>query len=113
LLRWWGYDVRVAYDGVTGMELARNYQPDYLLSDIGLPRMDGYLLAQRLRSQPSLNQTRLIAVTAYGDRHHLQRAKEAGFDDCLIKPVNPLDLERLLRETVEERKAKWAGSFSI
>ena len=99
LLKNWGYDVRVAHDGVTGMEIAKKYRPDCLLSDIGLPRMDGYLLAKKLRSQAS-PPLKLIAVTAYGDEQHLRRAKQAGFEHYLVKPVNPVDLEQVLAKIV-------------
>ena len=80
LLRVWGFDVRVTYSGKEGLEVARSYQPDCVLSDIGLPEMDGYHLADEFRQDEALKQTPLIAITAYSD---VARAKAAGFDEHL------------------------------
>jgi CheY-like chemotaxis protein len=96
LLRLWGYDCRVAYDGTSGLEAARAYRPDCLLLDIGMPGMDGYSLARRVRQQPELAEAKLIAVTAFSDAAHLRRAREAGFDHHFVKPADPLELGRLL-----------------
>jgi CheY-like chemotaxis protein len=96
LLRAWGYDFRVAYDGATGLETARTYHPDCLLLDIAMPRMDGYTLAQRVRQLPGQREAKLVALTAFSDEAHAQRAREAGFDYRLIKPADPIEVERLL-----------------
>jgi len=96
LLVVWGYDYRVAYDGPTGLALAQSYQPDCLLLDIGLPGMDGYTLARRIREQPGLEGAKLVALTAYSDEAHTRRAQEAGFDYRLTKPADPSEIERLL-----------------
>jgi CheY-like chemotaxis protein len=94
LLRLWGFDARVTYDGSEAIEAAREYRPDCLLSDIGLPGIDGYTLAERLRQDESLQGMTLIALTAYSDA---QRAKEAGFDHHLRKPIDPDILEEIVR----------------
>jgi CheY-like chemotaxis protein len=97
LAQLWGYEVRVAYDGESGLEVARAFRPDCLLLDIGMPRLDGCTLARRIRGEPELAGARLIAVTAYGMDEYRQRIEEAGFDHCLIKPVDPDEIERLVK----------------
>ena len=85
-LRSLGYAVAVAYDGPSGLELARSFQPAVGLLDIGLPAMDGYELATRLRAELP-NGVRLAAITGYGQQPERDKAKAAGFDEHLIKPV--------------------------
>jgi CheY-like chemotaxis protein/anti-sigma regulatory factor (Ser/Thr protein kinase) len=89
-----GYSVATAYDGVDGLSTAGDFHPDICLLDIGLPRMDGYELARRLRDSNQFpSELRLIAITGYGQAADRQRAVDAGFDAHLTKPV---DLESLL-----------------
>ena len=95
-----GHDVQVANDGPSGLARAKQYRPDIALLDIGLPQMNGYELAQRMRAEPSLEGTLLVAVTGYGQMHDRARASAAGFDHHLVKPVEFGALQRLLRETV-------------
>ena len=97
LLKLWGHETRVAYDGAAGLEAARQYLPDCLLLDIDMPRLDGYALARQVRQQPGLERATLVAVTAYSDEAHRQRAQEAGFDHHLTKPADPRRLEGILR----------------
>jgi signal transduction histidine kinase/DNA-binding response OmpR family regulator len=83
-----GHEVRVAHDGLEALALARAFRPDVCLLDIGLPVMDGYELAQRLRSQAELPEgVRMVAITGYGRDADRRRSKEAGFDAHLVKPV--------------------------
>ncbi len=91
-----GHQVRMAHNGVEGVERAREQVPDVVLCDLGLPKMDGYQVAQTLRGDPALASTRLIAVSGYGREEDRQRSEAAGFDLHLTKPVDPLDLQRLL-----------------
>ncbi len=91
-----GHRVRLAYTGVEGVELAKTEPPDVVLCDLGLPEMDGYQVAQTLRQDPALNAIRMIAVSGYGQEEDRQRSEAAGFDLHLTKPVDPLDLQRLL-----------------
>ncbi len=93
LLEMTGFVTHVAYDGPTALEAAPAFRPDVALLDIGLPIMDGYELAAKLRAQALLRGTRLIALTGYGQESDRRRAQEAGFDFHLVKPVN---LEQLL-----------------
>ena len=95
-----GHEVRVAGDGAGGLALARQYEPDVALLDIGLPNMDGYELARRMREEPALEGTLLVAVTGYGQMHDRARASASGFNHHLVKPVEFSALQRLLQETV-------------
>jgi CheY-like chemotaxis protein len=95
LLKVKGYEVQTAYDGVAALERARVIQPDVVLLDIGLPRMDGYEVARRLRQEGG-RQAVLVALTGYGTNEDLQRSREAGFDHHLIKPVELDALDELL-----------------
>jgi CheY-like chemotaxis protein len=97
LARLWGCDARTAYDGHSGLAVARDFRPDCLVLDIGMPGIDGYALARRLRGDPSLAKTKLVALTAYGSDEDRRQALAAGFDHHLTKPANPEDLERLIR----------------
>jgi signal transduction histidine kinase len=96
LLRIMGHEVRIAYDGPTALEAARAYRPDLVLLDIGLPGMHGYEVAQRIRHEPKLRKVILAAVTGWGQEEDRRRAREAGFDHHVTKPLNRATLERLL-----------------
>jgi CheY-like chemotaxis protein len=101
LVRMWGHDVRVAYDGSRLLETAAAFRPDAILLDIGLPHVDGYCLARQLRQQPDLQGILLVAVTGYADAEHRELSEEAGFDHYLVKPVDPDQLQGLLRALAE------------
>jgi CheY-like chemotaxis protein len=77
--------------------MADEYVPDVALLDIGLPAMDGYELARRLREKPAWGEVRLIAVTGYGQSSDRKRSLEAGFDHHLVKPVDIRQLTGLLQ----------------
>jgi CheY-like chemotaxis protein len=96
LLQVSGHEVRVAYSGQDALETAVEYQPDIILLDIGLPGMDGYEVARRLRAHPQLREVKLIAVTGYGQDADRLQSQEAGFDYHLVKPVDAQKLEELL-----------------
>ncbi len=93
MLECWGYRVEVARDGLQGLEKSITLAPDVVLSDIGLPKLDGYELARRVRLARGEN-VLLIALTGYTD---VRRSLEAGFDIHLIKPVDPEELAGVLR----------------
>jgi CheY-like chemotaxis protein len=99
-----GHQARAVYDGETALRVAREFAPDCLFLDIGMPRMDGYTLARELRSVPELETVTLIALTAYSSDNHLNRAGEAGFDYFLTKPADPGDLERVFRMLAQALK---------
>lgn len=98
LLRLKGHDVQIAYDGPTGLALALETAPECVLVDIGLPGMDGYEVAKRLRSHERSGRTVLIALTGYGQQEDRARSRQAGFDHHLVKPVAHNVLEDVLRE---------------
>jgi len=84
-----GHQVRVAFEATQALEIARVFRPDIALLDIGMPGMDGYELAARMRAAPETRHTFLIAVTGYGQAEDRDRSSRAGFDRHLIKPVEP------------------------
>ncbi|HEX6265538.1 MAG TPA: PAS domain S-box protein [Burkholderiales bacterium] len=93
-----GHQVRMASDGVAGLALAREYKPDYLLLDIGLPRLSGYDIAASLRADPAMKGTTIVAITGYGQIHDRMRTAAVGFDHHLTKPVEFSALQELLRK---------------
>jgi PAS domain S-box-containing protein len=97
-LRLAGHDVRTAYDGPAAVEVASTFRPEVILLDIGLPGMNGYEVAQHLREQPWGQTTILVAVTGWGQEEDKRRAREAGIEHHLTKPVIPGVLQRLLAE---------------
>jgi CheY-like chemotaxis protein len=96
LLELYGYEATIAYTGPDGVKVAEQWQPDVVLCDIGLPGLDGYGVASRLRQNPSTAKARLIAVTAYGAEDDKQRSQEVRFDAHLVKPVDPNALQGVL-----------------
>jgi CheY-like chemotaxis protein len=96
LLNVLGNDVRTAGDGWRAVEVAGEYRPDLVFLDIGLPGMDGYAVARKLRALPALGGSVLVAVTGYGSWGDRQRSEEAGFYDHMVKPVEFATLEELL-----------------
>jgi CheY-like chemotaxis protein len=94
-----GHEVRIATDGPSGLALARDFKPDFLLLDIGLPRLNGYEIAREVRDDPALGKVTIIAVTGYGQAEDRARATAAGFDYHLTKPVEFQSLQRLFRAT--------------
>jgi CheY-like chemotaxis protein len=91
-----GHEVREARDGASGLALAAEARPDVALIDIGLPDLDGYEVARRLRAAPGGRRIGLIAITGYGQREDQRRAYEAGFDAHLTKPVAPERLKQVM-----------------
>jgi PAS domain S-box-containing protein len=96
LLRLLGHEVHEATEGATAVRLALALKPDLVLVDVGLPGMDGYEVARRLRHAADGTPLRLVAVTGYGQPEDRARALAAGFDRHLVKPVDPAAIERLL-----------------
>jgi signal transduction histidine kinase/DNA-binding response OmpR family regulator len=96
MLRSCGHHLSLAHDGPTALEVALADPPDVVLLDIGLPGMDGYEVARRLRERDGPTPILLVALTGYGQEDDLRRSQEAGFDHHLVKPVDPLTLSELL-----------------
>jgi PAS domain S-box-containing protein len=98
LLRSLGHETRVVHDGDAALKLAPRFRPDVVLLDIGMPGLDGYEVARRLRATRKGAALRIIAVTGWGAEADRQKSKEAGFDLHLVKPVEPNELARVLDE---------------
>jgi CheY-like chemotaxis protein len=90
-----GDSVSVAAEGFQGLAMALDLKPDLVLCDIGIPGIDGFEVARRLRSHPDLARTRLVALTGYALPEDVAKAREAGFDEHLAKPFDPAALRRL------------------
>jgi CheY-like chemotaxis protein len=97
-----GYDVRVAYSGLDGVQVAEEWPPDYVLCDIGLPGLDGYGVAQALRQYPATSRAHLVAITAYGSEEARRLGREAGFERHFVKPVDADELLGLLAAAGEQ-----------
>lgn len=95
-----GHTVRVAYDGPSALALLEVFLPQLALLDLGLPVMDGYELARRLRADARLGGVCLVAVTGYGERKDREASQAAGFDEHLVKPVNLPDIERVIQKLI-------------
>jgi signal transduction histidine kinase/ActR/RegA family two-component response regulator len=98
-----GTQVAVAYDGAQALVLIEEETPDVVLMDIGMPVMDGYEVARRIRSTPGGERFRLVALTGWGQADDKQRALETGFDEHLTKPVDPAVLAELLASGAARR----------
>ncbi len=96
LLRATGNDVRTAYDGLEAVQAASEFRPEVVLLDIGLPKIDGHEVAQRIRKEPWGRQMCLIAVTGWSDETDRARSRAAGFDHHLVKPLDTGHLAQLL-----------------
>jgi signal transduction histidine kinase len=96
LLQLMGHEVRTAYDGLEAVTAAGSFAPDLVLLDIGLPKLNGYEAARRIREQPGGRDMTLIAVTGWGQDEDQRRSREAGFNLHITKPLDPAILERLL-----------------
>jgi signal transduction histidine kinase/DNA-binding response OmpR family regulator len=96
LLRLTGHQVETALDGATALKAARDYRPEVIFLDIGLPETDGYEIAKLMRQDRDLAKVTLIAMTGYGQEEDRRKAQEAGFDGHMVKPADPVDVEKLL-----------------
>lgn len=96
LLRLQGHEVQVANDGATALEIASLFKPELIFLDIGMPGLDGYEVARRIRRTPGLDGTVLAALTGWGQQEDRRRSAEAGFDHHLVKPPDPQAIEDLV-----------------
>jgi CheY-like chemotaxis protein len=97
----------LAHDGLSALEVACAFRPQVVLCDIGMPGIDGHEVATRLRAQPEFKQTRIIALSGYGQEEDRRRSKEVGFDYHLTKPVEPEALEALLDSLRSDGRTSW------
>ncbi len=96
MLKLMGNDVSTANNGLDAVQIAAVFQPDVILLDIGMPRMNGYEACSRIRAQTWSENVVLIALTGWGQDEDRRRSREAGFDHHLVKPVDPVVLEQFL-----------------
>jgi CheY-like chemotaxis protein len=96
LVRDMGHKIQYAINGFAALTLAQQFKPEIVLLDLGLPGMDGFEVCGRLQHEPGLPRPRIIAVTAYGRDEHRARARAAGCETYLVKPVNPQTLFEVL-----------------
>jgi len=95
-----GHMVRTAHDGHAALTAAADFAPQVILLDIGLPKLDGYRVAEQIRQELHLQSVCLIAVTGFGRAEDMRSAYDAGFDHFLLKPVDPTQLLAILKSLV-------------
>jgi PAS domain S-box-containing protein len=98
LLRMWGHEVEAVLRGKEAIEVCPTFRPDVILLDIGLPEMDGYEVARRLRASGGAEGAVIVALTGYGQPQDRARSREAGFDQHLTKPIDPDTLRAMLQQ---------------
>jgi CheY-like chemotaxis protein len=96
MLQIMGHDTRTAHDGESAVSTAETFLPEVMLLDIGLPKLNGYEVAQRIREKTWGQSMYLIAVTGWGQDEDRQRSSEVGLNLHMVKPVEPAALEKLL-----------------
>jgi CheY-like chemotaxis protein len=96
LLEAWGHEVDVAENGAQGVEMTLSRRPEVVLLDIGMPDMNGYAVAARIRAAPGGHEPFLVALTGWGNVEDHRRAREVGFDTYVLKPADPEHLQALL-----------------
>jgi CheY-like chemotaxis protein len=106
LLSMEGHQTQTVNNAHDALIAATEFRPDVVLLDIGLPEMDGYEVARRLRAENAIENLRLVAVTGYGQPADRARAQAAGFDKHLVKPVEPAALNEFLRTVQSPHQAR-------
>src|SRR5262245_11188734 len=105
LLQGLGHEVSTAFDGLQALQAAAESPPDVVILDIGLPKMNGYEVARRLKQEPGGKGIKLIALTGWGQEDDKQRALDAGFDYHLVKPVKIDAIQSLLALIISRSQA--------
>lgn len=105
LLELLGFEVASAPDGDTGIRRAIEHRPDVCLIDVGLPDVDGFEVARRLRSQTNGEKLYLVALTGYGAPDDVREAKDAGFDLHMVKPIDLQALENIVAQGTSLRSS--------
>ena len=109
MLRLMGHEVETAYDGEDGVAVAARFRPEMALLDIGMPKMNGYEAARKIRREPWGRNIFLVALTGWGQEDDRNRTQEAGFDHHIVKPADPADLSALLERLPTNREAPAAS----
>jgi CheY-like chemotaxis protein len=91
-----GHESKTAYDGLEALEVAEVFRPDLILLDIGMPKLNGYDTARRIREQPWGKRVVLVALTGWGQDEDRRMSQAAGFDLHVVKPIEPAELKKLL-----------------
>jgi two-component system CheB/CheR fusion protein len=107
-----GHDARQAHDGITAIAAAREFRPDVILLDIGLPVKNGYAVAHTLRGLPELAHVHIAAVTGWGQEEDRRKARDAGCDSHFTKPLSPAVLEGLLATIAQSKPEAGDGVSS-
>ena len=106
ILRLAGYDVRTAHTGWEAFDEAEAFQPHVAVLDLGLPELDGFELARRIRSEPWGRDVSLLAFTGWAEPAHQAASADAGFDQYVLKPIDPVELLELLDRLIRESDAQ-------
>jgi CheY-like chemotaxis protein len=93
-----GHETRLANDGLQAVAIAAEFEPDIVLLDIGMPKLNGYEACRQIRAQPWARDVVMVAVTGWGHDEDRRRSKSAGFDLHLVKPLDPVEVERMMRD---------------
>ena len=96
LLEIHGHHVRVAFDGPSGVDAAKEWHPEFVILDIGLPGMDGFQVASLLRQFEDTKHAVIVAISGYGQEEDRNRSRQAGFDHHLVKPINSDELAKIM-----------------
>ncbi len=113
LLRLKANEIRTAYDGMEAVKVAEAFRPELVLLDIGLPKLNGYDVARRIRQQPWGRDVILVALTGWGQDEDRRRSQEAGFNFHIVKPLELAALEKLLAESGKESGTPRATSQAL
>ncbi len=100
ILKHYGYEVLEATDGVSGLEMAREFMPDLILLDLQMPVMGGFAVIRELRKTPELSKLKVIAVTSFAMKGDREKALEAGFDEYVTKPIDTRKFVELVKNIV-------------
>ena len=96
LLEIHGHHVRIAFDGPSGVDQAKEWHPEFVILDIGLPGMDGFQVASLLRQSEDTKHAVIVAISGYGQEEDRNRSRQAGFDHHLVKPINSDELAKIM-----------------
>jgi CheY-like chemotaxis protein len=113
LCQMWGHEVLTAGDGATGLQLALEQRPDIAFVDIGLPALDGYEVARRVRADAAGKDLLLVALTGYGSREQKALAIDSGFDHHLVKPVDTAQIRDFVADIEHTRQTSHRSSSSV